>query len=68
MITKPVEDFISDYETEIASHAMNSRTQGACSYLTRDADNRPISADVARVGVEVVADPSAGYHCCYART
>ena len=59
-ISKAVDDFISDNEAEIAPQAMNSATHGAYSYLARSAKNKPISADVARVEAEVVANADEG--------
>ena len=55
-ISKAVDDFISDNEGEVAPQAMNSSTHGAYSYLSRSAKNMPLSADVAQVERDVVAD------------
>ena len=55
-IKRAVEDYISDKEGEVAPQAMNSSTHGAYSYLSRSSKNMPLSADVARVEADVVAD------------
>ena len=55
-IKRAVEDYISDEENSIPGQAMNSSTHGAYSYLSRSAKNMPLSADVARVEADVVAD------------
>ena len=55
-IKEAVEDYIADQEGEVAPQAMNSSTHGAYSYLSRSAKNMPLSADVARVEADVVAD------------
>ena len=55
-IKRAVEDYISDEENSIPGQALNSATHGANSYLARSAENRPLSADVARVEADVVVD------------
>ena len=55
-IKRAVEDYISDEENPIPGQALNSTTHSAYSYLARSAENRPLSADVARVEADVVAD------------
>jgi len=47
--------FIIDEEGAIPAQAMNSSTHGAYSYLSRSAENMPLSADVAQVEADVVA-------------
>ena len=59
-ISKAVDDYISDEENSIPGQALNSTTHGAYSYLARSAKNKPISADVARVEAEVVAEADEG--------
>ena len=55
-IKRAVEDYISDEENSIPGQALNSATHGAYSYLSRSSKNMPLSADVARVEADVVAD------------
>ena len=55
-IKRAVEDYIADEENSIPAQALNSATHGAYSYLSRSSKNMPLSADVARVEADVVAD------------
>ena len=55
-IRRAVEDFIADKDSSIPGQALNSKTHGAYSYLSRSAENRPLSADIAQVEAAVVAD------------
>ena len=59
-IKEAVEDYIADQEGEVAPQAMNSSTHGAYSYLSRSSKNMPLSADVAQVEAQVVADADEG--------
>ncbi len=59
-IDEAVSNYIADQKTEIAPQAMNSANHGAYSYLARSAENRPLSADIARVEAEVMADTEEG--------
>ena len=58
-IKSAVNDYIASREATVPPQALNSKTHGAYSYLSRTADNKPLPADLAQVESEVEADVDA---------
>ena len=58
-IKSAVNDYIASREATVPPQALNSKTHGAYSYLSRTAENKPLSADLSEVERQVEAEVDA---------
>jgi len=58
-IKTAVNNYISSKEHAVPPQALNSKTHGAYSYLSRTAENKPLPADLQEVEKEVEAEVDA---------